>query len=587
MPSNFGVLANLTENEDELLLMYTGDFNWLESRPDHDTIIEICFNVLTDELQATNLSFDTKVEYEKGVFNYWEKMPAKFIAGQLGLNTGCIDHWQVALGLQNNPVILQAEDLYIGEDSTDIVLVNGNSSVSFDCEDIGEHALSITVEKEDGTSLTCPTTIEVVDKIPPVLLVKDQITVTFSDNLEFVLTPELLVNSFFDNCGEIDFQLIPEVLDCSAPNPVTVQIMASDPSGNESIAYSMVNIIYPEHPGNAMVCKEETDIIITPGENLVLTADYLLEGPMSCPGYYEVELYYDSDLSQPHNDLLLSTADVGNTYFAVVIDPLTGNQCFTTIHLFQGPGSAVVLSFPHESVGPNETLCLPLNVYNFNQIGGFQFPISWNNEIIQLNEIVIPDNSPVDLSLNSNFNIHDSEVWVAWFDPTVTGVDMEDGDILMELCFTAIGPYESSSPVGFYSESGFLQTEVISASGEALDSELVSGEVFIFGAGCVPSFTVFLDALGNAVLDAQELFHSEVPYESVSFSGEPSIEFSCEDVGTHWVELTITYDADTQETCEVEIIVVDITPPVAIADLDITVELNDDLTFILDTGYGR
>jgi hypothetical protein len=576
-----GFNYNEEHTEDgQLLLIWIEQNLSLVDLEDGAVLFELCFDVLGNDSQFTDISFDSSFDFEPGVFNFDQALPLLLNGGQVANNEGCVEYMQVALGI--NGATVAAESFYLDEGPDDLVLVNGESSITFTCDDLGENTVNVSIQFANGNIENCTTTVNVRDLLSPIAIAETEISVTLDENLQYQLDPEEVLDGSFDNCSEIEASISPEILDCNSPNPVMVNVTVMDASGNSSVAYTLVNIEYPAHPGNTLTCKNETYIVIPPGESVELTADMLLEGAMTCNGYYELEIYTDNNSNQPQNDLLLSMEDLGNTYLAVVTDPVNDNSCWTEIHIVQGSSDAVILSFPHETAGPNEEICIPLRAYNFNNIGGFQFPISWDGEILQLNEVVIPDDSPLGLNLNSNFNVFDDEIWMAWFDPAVTGVDLEDGEVVLELCFTTIGPYESWSRISFFTESGFLQSEVINADGEEVDYELVPGEVFIYGAGCVSSYPQSLDHFGHAELNAHDLFYSEVPYESVTFAnGENTLSFSCDDLGSNLVELIITYQDTEDETCEVEVIVTDQTAPVAIAEESLVVELNDNFEFII------
>src|SRR5690606_31987822 len=65
---------------------------------------------------------------------------------------------------------------------------------SFDCDDIGTHAVVLTVTDQSGNSATGSATVTVVDNIPPVFTCPDDITVNGSGIINYPLP------AFKDNC---------------------------------------------------------------------------------------------------------------------------------------------------------------------------------------------------------------------------------------------------------------------------------------------------------------------------------------------------------------------------------------------------
>lgn len=117
---------------------------------------------------------------------------------------------------------------------------------SFDCGDIGDQTVVLTVSNGFGTSETCTATVTVVDDTPPFLTCAN-LTLELDDNGNVSILPQDAVDPFntFDNCGDvIPLEVSPSNFDCSnAGTPVPYALSATDGNGNEANCAGTVTVI--------------------------------------------------------------------------------------------------------------------------------------------------------------------------------------------------------------------------------------------------------------------------------------------------------------------------------------------------------
>jgi len=91
-----------------------------------------------------------------------------------------------------------------------------------------------------------------------------------------------------------------------------------------------------------------------------------------------------------------------------------------------------------ETVESGADFCVPITVQEFEDILGMQFSIAYNPNLLQYNSV---QNFGLNgLSDGSVGNPSPGAITLVWDDPAVTGQTLNDGDVLLEICFTALGP---------------------------------------------------------------------------------------------------------------------------------------------------
>ncbi|WP_198536975.1 BspA family leucine-rich repeat surface protein [Salegentibacter sediminis] len=153
--------------------------------------------------------------------------------------------------------IAQDITIYLDEDGkavTNAVDVNSNSTdncfieslslskTQFDCTNVGENTVELTVTDPSGNEAIAEATVTVVDNIVPVVLTQN-ITVQLDENGEATITPEDIDNGSTDNCEIDSMNLDKDSFDCTdVDTPVTVTLTVTDVNGNKSSETAIVTV---------------------------------------------------------------------------------------------------------------------------------------------------------------------------------------------------------------------------------------------------------------------------------------------------------------------------------------------------------
>ncbi len=116
-------------------------------------------------------------------------------------------------------IMLTAEDIDGGSsDEESAVTLSIEITEAYTCNDIGNHEVTLTVMDSEGETDTCLATVTVVDNLSPQVLVKD-ITVELNEDGEFNITPDMIDNGSFDNCGVTNLKISRTSFSCENIGP--------------------------------------------------------------------------------------------------------------------------------------------------------------------------------------------------------------------------------------------------------------------------------------------------------------------------------------------------------------------------------
>jgi hypothetical protein len=154
---------------------------------------------------------------------------------------------EYALG-ENGTVSITVEDINGGSTDNCGIDTMYLDKYVFDCADVGENEVTLTVVDVNGNSASCTSTVTIVDDAAPSLKTKS-IEVFLDENGEYTLTAEdvaKISEGTIDNCTSLDKLEIgayPVDFNCVhvGKEPV-VQVVARDKSGNEAKAWVTITV---------------------------------------------------------------------------------------------------------------------------------------------------------------------------------------------------------------------------------------------------------------------------------------------------------------------------------------------------------
>lgn len=226
-------------------------------------------------------------------------------------------------------------------------------------------------------------------------------------------------------------------------------------------------------------------------------------------------------------DSLFSTLEnvPTNTSYGLTITDAEGTTYIPglTVPDCNGLGNEATVTIGEAVIDAGNSFCVPVTVSGAAEVTSFEAGIAWLPGILSYTGItggVLGD--------ESTFTIDDSDsdigqLSLIWNATAPDAILVEDGDVLVELCFDAIGDPGSSTGISFNeSVHPFLLENV-----EGIEFTPVNGGAFVQGSGGPDDVTL---QIGSAMVDTGEVVCLDVAVENFT------------DVGT--VQLSINWDED-------------------------------------------
>jgi hypothetical protein len=150
----------------------------------------------------------------------------------------------VLVAKDNCYATLRAEDIDAGSYDANGDWFNRSFDIQPDLK-VGTHYVNFFVQDIHGTSGTCMTRVDVLDHSAPVALTKN-ITLKLSEASS--ITPQMIDNGSHDGCGSVQLSLNQASFDCSHLGDTQVILIVTDAAGNKATEVATVTVIDDVYP---------------------------------------------------------------------------------------------------------------------------------------------------------------------------------------------------------------------------------------------------------------------------------------------------------------------------------------------------
>ncbi|GAA0874628.1 hypothetical protein GCM10009118_10360 [Wandonia haliotis] len=182
---------------------------------------------------------------------------------------------------------------------------------SFDCSNLGNNTVTLTVTDESNNSATATATITVVDNLPPTAHVNN-LTVTLDASGNATITTAQIDNGSTDNCGIASMTLGTTSFDCSNIGTNTVSFTVFDQTGNNATAYATVTVEENEAP---VAQAQDLTISLDANGQASITPAQIDNGSTDNCGITD----YTLDITD------FTCADLGNNTVTLTVEDGSGN----------------------------------------------------------------------------------------------------------------------------------------------------------------------------------------------------------------------------------------------------------------------
>ena len=447
----------------------------------------------------------------------------------------------------------------------------------FTCANLGANTVTLSVTDNNGNISTCTSTVTVVDNIPPVAICKN-ITVQLDPTGNVSITGAQVDNGSNDVCGIASMVVTPNTFICANVGVNTVTLTVTDLSGNTSTCNSTVTVVDNIPP--VAICKNITVYLNSFG-NVSITGAQINNGSHDACGI-------GSLIATPYS---FNCSNIGDNTVTLTVTDLYGNTSTCT--------STVTVKDTIAPVAICKNITVQLNALGNAPITGAQINNGSYDACGIASMVASPNNltcanigaNAVTLILtdvNGNVSTCTSTVTVVDIIPpiavcknitialdvmgnaTITGAQIDNGS--SDACGIAS---MVATPNTFTCEDAGPNTVTLTVTDINGNSSICTTTVTVIDnippVAICKNITIYLDPTGHASITPADVDNGSNDACSIaSLSVMPNV-FSCANIGSNAVTLTVTDIHGNISTCVSEIIVADTIPPILTCPANITV----------------
>jgi gliding motility-associated-like protein len=208
--------------------------------------------------------------------------------------------------------------------SSPSLTINGQSSLSFDCTQLGTNPVTLIGTDIDGNVDSCSTTVTILDVAPPLASCQFTTTLALDSSTNQAILDPLQVNSnSTDNCSIASYRVSQDTFDCSyIGQSTTIQLIVTDQSGNSDTCNSQIIV---EDTINPIAQCVGADTLYYTGVVLNITPNDIDAGSFDNCGLLSIHLSQDT----------FDCPDIGRNTITLFATDSSGNigTCITDVYV--------------------------------------------------------------------------------------------------------------------------------------------------------------------------------------------------------------------------------------------------------------
>ncbi|MCR9100369.1 MAG: VCBS repeat-containing protein [bacterium] len=477
------------------------------------------------------------------------------------------------------------------DDACGVASLNVDTT-AFNCADVGENSVTLTVEDTNGNLNTCTATVTVVDTIAPQALCQDVTVQLDADGLGSITASAIDAGSS-DAClslpvsgvpvpgGIISLELDISNFDCGAigANPVT--LTAEDDNGNTATCTAIVTVADTVAP--EVLCQDVTVQLNANGQGVLSVADVDGGSSDACglDTLYIGQTAFDCTDVGEHAVTLTAVDQNGNanncTTTVTVEDNIAPQvQCASTTLQLDSSGQATLSQADLNASSLDfcgiASSVLDQTLFDCTNIGAntVTLTVTDNNGNVSTCSatVTIEDNTmPVALCQDATVQLDVFGVGIL----AAEAIDAGSGDA----CLDTLLLDEITFGCGNVGTNTVTLTVIDLAGNSSNCTAIVTVEDNVPPVAGCQDVSIQLDSLGFAVLPPAEVENGSTDACGVGPFLLDQDMFDCGDLGANLVTLTVEDENSNSDTCTAIVTVTDVIVPIASCQ-DVTVQLNAD-----------
>jgi hypothetical protein len=450
---------------------------------------------------------------------------------------------------------------------------------SFTCADLGSHSITITVEDASGNSASATANVTIVDTTAPTAIAQN-ITAYLDATGNVSINAAQINNNSSDACGIAQITVAPNAFSCNEIGANTVMLTLTDVNGNTSSATATVTVLDTISP--VLILKDITVYLDGSGNVTILPEDVDNGSGDECgfatgvitPGSFTCANVGTNTVTVTVTDLGGNTASasavvtVQDTVRPVAVAQslsvqldATGNASITAAQINNGSTDACGIA--SLTVSPNIFTCANAGL---NTVTLTVTDVNGNIATDTATVTVVDTTAPVAIAKNITVQLG------ATGNVVITGAQVDNGS--SDDCGSVT---LSVSPAAFTCANVGANSVVLTATdiygNSATAPAIVTVQDVTGPAVVTKNVTVQLNAIGAISVTAAQINDGSSDACGIASVMLNPATFTCANVGTNAVILTVTDVNGNSSTNTAVVTVEDITAPIAAAH-NVTVQLN-------------
>ncbi|NNF02174.1 MAG: T9SS type A sorting domain-containing protein [Bacteroidia bacterium] len=461
------------------------------------------------------------------------------------------------------------------------IMSRSTSDSTFNCGDLGNQTVTLTVTDANSNSATCNATVTVADTVAP-NPVCTNVSMKLGANGQVTVSPFDIDNGSTDACGIVSLTLSQSTFTCADTGTTTVTLTLMDPAGNTSSCTGDVTISDNTPPNP--VCVKAISVTLSPSGSVSLPANVVDNGTFDNCDDFTLKLvpstFTCSDIGI-NNVTLTATDASGNSAFCTTTIEVQENippvaVCMdTTVQLDSSGNTSITASQVDGGSTDNcgiDTLIADVTSFDCSDVG--------SNTVV----LTVIDKSGNVSTCNATVTIEDNVAPIAvcqtdtiYLDAsgnqTADAANLDGGSTDacgVDTLTIAEGDAYTCADLG--NNTVTLVVTDVNGNSDSCSAVLTVIDTVPPVAVC-QDISIQLDASGNATISASEVDSASTDACGVAGLSVTPSAFNCSNVGANTVTLTVTDGSGNSSNCSATVTVSDTVAPVAKCK-NVTLNLN-------------
>jgi hypothetical protein len=470
----------------------------------------------------------------------------------------------------------------------------GLSQTDFDCSNIGDNEVTLTVDDPCGNQTTCTATVSVQDTLNPTAVCQS-LFLYLDATGNASITPEDIDDGSSDNCGTVNLiSVTPSAFTCDNVGPNSVTLLVEDGEGNQDSCNSIVTVLDTISP--VMACQDVIVYLDAAGSASITTEDVDNGITDNCGDFTTVSLtpntFACEDVFNTNNVTLTVEDASGNSsscdLTVTVLDTIFPTANCQDISVYLDENGMAPLE-PEQVDGGSFDNCLPIslsvlpNMFTCDDLGDNMVTLEVKDTSLNISTcmatVTVVDTIAPELNcipgvaeLDINGNV-------------VVDEDVIEGSVLTDNCTNGLS-FVSGTPTSFdCSQVGPQAVTFVFSDGSGNTTSCtttVDVQDNLDPIAVCQDITVNLLGNGTVSINPGEVdggsFDNCATY---TYVGVTPSTFDCDDIGPNPVTLTVVDNSGNTSSCTATVTVQDLIAPIAICQ-DITVSLDTNGMVMID-----